>query len=205
MAALELLGYDDPRAFIEGIAEDGGRMTPERKELYELKKWREQQETEKQQQQERIQREAQEAQNKQRLDSIRTSIVNTIKGQFADGLVSMPGGADAVLNQMDQMAAENPETMPRIEDAISAVEKTYTTQIAALLENPKARQLAEEHLASSKSSQKATAPSHRPVSRTIGSDATARSTPQRDNYVPTRSGDREVEDAIARFLRPRGI
>lgn len=198
---MELLGYDDPRAFIEGIAEDGGRMTPERKELYELKKWRDKQEAEQKSHAEKQQAEIIKQQQQQNLDRLRTSVVNTIKGSFGDTLVSLPGGEQSVLAEMDRMVAENPGTMPRIEDAITAVNKTYEQQIAQLLENPTARQYAAKHLSSDKSASMGSAPSQKPVTRTLGSAATPRSTGKTDPYVPSLSGDTEIEEILSRYNR----
>lgn len=204
LKALELLGYDDPRAFIEGIAEDGGRMTPERKELYELKKWRDKQEAESQQRAKQESLSIQAAQQKENIDRLRTSVVNTIKGTFSDTLASLPGGEESVLAEMDQMVLKSPGTMPRIEDAIHAVNKTYEQQMQKLLENPTARQFMQQHLASDKSASSGTAPSQKPVTKTIGSDATPRSSGKTDTYVPSLSGDAEIDD-ILRQLKRRGI
>lgn len=204
LKALELLGYDDPRAFIEGIAEDGGRMTPERKELHELKKWRDKQESEAQERTKQESLRIQQAQQKENVDRLRTSVVNTIKGSFANTLASLPGGEESVLAQMDQMVAANPGTMPRMEDAISAVNKNYEQQMRVLLENPTARQFMQQHLSSDKSASAGTAPSQKPATRTIGSDATPRSSGKTETYVPSMSGDAEIDDILSRYKR-RGI
>lgn len=204
LKALELLGYDDPRAFIEGIAEDGGRMTPERKELHELKKWREKQETESQERAKQETNKIQQAQQKQNLDRLRTSVVNTIKGSFSDTLASLPGGEETVLREMDQMVANNPGTMPRIEDAISAVNKFYQQQMRSLVENPSARQFMQQLLSSDKSASQGTAPSQKPVTRTLGSDASPRSSGKTEPYVPSIDGEREIDEILSRYKR-RGI
>lgn len=204
LKALELLGYDDPRAFIEGIAEDGGRMTPERKELHELKKWRDKQEAESQERAKQESLRIQQQQQQQNLDRLRTSVVNTIKGSFSDTLASLPGGEETVLREMDQMVAKNPGTMPRIEDAISAVNKFYEQQMRTLVENPSARQFMQQLLSSDKSASSGTAPSHKPATRTLGSDATPRSSGKTEAYVPSLDGEREIDEILSRYKR-RGI
>lgn len=204
LKALELLGYTDPRAFIEGIAEDGGRMTPERKELHELKKWRDKQEAEAQERAKQESTKIQQQQHKENVDRLRTSVVNTIKGSFSETLASLPGGEESVLRQMDQMVAENPGTMPRIEDAISAVNTFYERQMQTLAENPSARQFMQKLLSSDKSAQSGTAPSQKPVTRTLGSDATPRSSGKTDSYVPSMSGDAEIDEILRQYKR-RGI
>jgi len=201
LAALELMGYTDIKDFLTSIAEDGGRMTPERRELNQLKKWREEQETQAKKQQEQYQAQQQNQALQGKLDALRGQVQNTIKSEAYTGrLINLSGSDEQVMLEMDKMALETGE-MPQIEDAIERVENKFQQFLEQMSENPKIRSFFQEKLRSSKLGN--TAPSQsksRGNSKTIGSEVRSPGLRSGANLGPSDDGEREMQEALA-FLK----
>jgi hypothetical protein len=191
LSALEALGYTDVKAFVEGLVEDGGRMTPERKKVLELEKkiadreQREAEEVQTRQQQERA------SQQRAQLDALHNQVVQNIKEHHADSLASIDGSSQAVMQEMDRLAGEN-GVMPDIAEAIKNVSTNYEKNFRTILENPRARAIAQEILASSKIS-----PASRPKAsiNTIGSSAQAVTSP------PKSKGAYDPNDEVEQMVK----
>lgn len=195
LAALEAMGYTDLKEFIQSVADDGGRITPERQKILELEKKmaeRERQETEQRQQWE--QQQHQNAQ-RQQLDALHNQVVQTIKENYNDQLVAIDGSSQAVMQEMDRLAGEN-GVMPDISEAIENIQKQQEARFAQILENPRAQALAMQILKSSKIAQHPASSKKAPI-KTISGAVTSGTRSDRKDYVPSRSGDAEVEEAIA--------
>lgn len=195
IAALEAMGYKDVKSFLEGLAEDGGRMTPERRELLELKQWREKQEkaAEEAQQHQRTQMEQQHI--NQQLDAIRREVQTKLKSDvYGSRIVNISGADEQVMQQMDKMAAETGE-MPRIEDAIEAIESRYRENLKVLADNPEVRKYFQDLF---KSPSQAPSPSKsKGKLSTIGSEVRSPGVARTEEYVPSADGEREIQEALA--------
>jgi hypothetical protein len=199
IAALEAMGYtgqDAIKQFLSGLAEDNGRMTPERRELLELKKWRETQEEAQKAQQEQWQQQQQHAQIQAKLDQIRVNVQNRLKSpDFEGSVVSLAGSDQQVMEEMDRMATES-GTMPDINVAIKSVEKRFTSILEEMAKNPAAQKFFAERLSQSKSGHTDTAQSkQREMPKTIGRDARSPGT----HIAPESSSgddfDKELDEA----------
>jgi len=201
LAALELMGYSDVKTFLESIVEDGGRMTPERRELNKLKKWREEQETQSRKQQEQYQAQQQQQAIQGKLDALRGQVQNTIKSEAYTGrLINLSGSDEQVMLEMDKMALETGE-MPRIEDAIERVEGKFQTFLEQMAENQKIRAFFQEKLKPTKLSSMAPSQSKsRGTSKTIGSDVRSPGLRSAADNGPSDDGEKEMQEALA-FLK----
>lgn len=191
LSALEALGYTDVKAFVEGLVEDGGRMTPERQKVLELEKKiadrerREQEEIQTRKQQE------QAAASRAQLDALHNQVVQTIKEHHAESLASIDGSSQAIMQELDRLAGEN-GVMPDIATAIKNVSDNYEKNFRTILENPRARAIAQELLASSKTSP---APRSKASINTIGSSAQAVTTP------PKSKGAFDPNDEVEQMVK----
>lgn len=195
LAALEAMGYKDVKSFLEGIVEDGGRMTPERREIQELKQWKAQQEKQREEA-ENQHRTAQEQQRiHQQLDVIRRDVQDKIKSEtYANRLVNIDGADEQIMQEMDKMAAATGE-LPRIEDAIEAVESRFRENLKSLSGNPVVRSFFQDLF---KSPNSAPSPSKsKGKLTTIGSEVRSPGVAKTEEYVPSVNGEREIEEALA--------
>ncbi len=165
LSALEALGYTDIKEFIDGLVEDGGRMTPERKKVLELERKLTERENKEKEYNEQAQREHATRQQQQQLDRIHSEVVQKITADYADSLVSIEGGSQEVMQEMDRLAGEN-GVMPDISEAVANVQKRYEENFQKILGNPRAQQIALEIF---KSNKIATSPS-KPAPKTISSN-----------------------------------
>lgn len=165
LSALEALGYTDIKEFIDGLVEDGGRMTPERKKVLELERKLTERENKEREQNENQQREHATRQQQAQLDRIHGEVVQKINADYADSLVSIEGGSQEVMQEMDRLAGEN-GVMPDISEAVANVQKRYEENFQKILGNPRARQIALDIF---KSNKIATSPS-KPAPKTISSN-----------------------------------
>lgn len=198
LAALELMGYTDVKSFLESIVEDGGRMTPERRELQNLKKWKEEQEAQAKTQQEQYRAQQQQAHVQAKLDQIRSQVQDTIKSESYSGrLITLQGSDEQVMAEMDAMAIETGE-MPTIEDAIERVEKKFQGYLEEMAGNERIRQYFQEKLRNSKSGPTVPAQSKtRGNSKTIGSDTRSPGLRSQALLGPSDDGEKEEQEAIA--------
>jgi len=197
LAALEAMGYTDVKSFLEGLAEDGGRMTPERRELLELKKWRESEEKSRAEQQAAFQRQQQEAHQRAQLDGIRREVQNTIRSEdYSARLINLPDADEQVMLEMDAMAKETGR-LPKVEDAIGRVEDKFRGFLEQMAENPEILAFFRERVGAPKLSSTVTPQSKtRAKSRTIGSEA--RNPGLRT--VPTKRSELDEEDEVAEAI-----
>jgi len=195
IAALEAMGYKDVKSFLEGLAEDGGRMTPERRELLELKQWREKQEKEAQEREQQQRTHLEQQHINQQLDAIRQEVQAKIKSDvYGSRIVNIHGADEQIMQQMDRMAAETGE-MPRIEDAIEAVESRYRENLKVLADNPEVRKYFQDLF---KSPSQAPSPSKsKGKLSTIGSEVRSPGVARTEEYVPSVDGEREIQEALA--------
>lgn len=204
LAALELMGYSDTKSFLESIAEDGGRETPERKQIRELQKWKADQETERQKQAEAFESQKHQQAVQAKVDAIRSEVQNTLKSEtYSGSLLSLAGTDENIMAEMDRMATETGE-MPRIEDAIKVVEGKYRSYLKEMLGNPEVTKFFQENLRSAKL-QSHGAPQSKTRARTPTIDSAARSPGTR---LPDRKTAMDDEDATfaeaMRFLKTQG-
>lgn len=166
LSALEALGYTDIKEFIDGLVEDGGRMTPERKKVLDLERRLHEREEKERLSHEETQRQQATRQQQQQLDRIHNEVVQKINADYSDSLVSIEGGSQEVMQEMDRLAGEN-GVMPDISEAVSNVQKRYEENLQKILGNPRAQQIA---LNLFKSNKIATSPS-KPATKTISSNS----------------------------------
>lgn len=146
LAALELMGFTDTREFLQSIAEDGGRESPERKQLRDLQKWKAQQEQERQEQQRQYQAQQEQHAAQAKVDAIKAEVQNTLKSErYRDSLLALGGTDDNVFAEMDRMATETGE-IPPIEEAIKVVEGKYRSYLEEMLTNPEVTRFFQEKL-----------------------------------------------------------
>lgn len=201
LAALELLGYTDVKSFLDSIVEDGGRMTPERRELRKLQKWREEQEKTIAERETQAQEQQKQAELQSKLDALRSQVQNTITSDaYKARLVNLPGSDEQVMREMDALALET-GAMPKVEDAIERVETKFLGYLEDMASNPRVQAFFEEKLRQTKLSDKAPSQSKsRGNSRTIGSETRSPGLKPLADPGPSEDGDREMQEAIA-FLR----
>lgn len=166
LSALEALGYTDIKEFIDGLVEDGGRMTPERKKVLELERKLHEREQKEKEYHDNQQREIASKQQQAQLDRIHNEVVQKINADYADSLVSIEGGSQEVMQEMDRLAGEN-GVMPDISEAVANVQKRYEENFQKILGNPRAQQIALDIF---KSNKIPLSPS-KPATRTISSNA----------------------------------
>lgn len=201
LAALELMGYTDVKSFLESVVEDGGRMTPERRELQNLKKWKEEQEIAQKQQQEQWRAQQEQAAQQAKLDALHSKVKDTIKSEAYTGrLINLDGSDEQVMQEMDKMALETGE-MPDIADAIDRVEARFKASLEQMAGNAHIRTFFQEKLKDSKSG--STAPSQskpRGKTKTITSDIRAPGLKSHESNGSFDDEDKEFNEALA-FLR----
>lgn len=201
IAALEAMGYTDVKSFLEGLAEDGGRMTPERQQLQELKAWKESQEKAAEDAKKNQEAELEQTRLQQKLDAIRTEVQSKLKSDYATRLVNISGADQQILQEMDRMASETGE-MPDIEDAVEVVEGRFRENLKALSDNPEIRKYFQEVL---KSSPSAPLPSKsKGKISTIGSEVRNPGLAPSEEYVPSEDGEKEMQEALAFLSKRRG-
>lgn len=166
LSALEAMGYTDIKSFIDGLVEDGGRMTPERKKVLELERKLQERENQEKEQYERFQKDKANKAQAAELDRIHNQVVQKINADYADSLVSIEGGSREVMQEMDRLAGEH-GVMPDIAEAVANVQKRYEENFQKILGNPRARQIALDIF---KSNKIATGPS-KPAPRTMSSNS----------------------------------
>jgi DNA repair exonuclease SbcCD ATPase subunit len=199
IAALEAMGYSDVKSFLEGLAEDGGRMTPERQQLQELRQWKESQEKAAEEAKAAQEKEIEQTRLQQKLDAIRSEVQSKLKSDYASRLVNISGADQQILQEMDRMASETGE-MPEIEEAVEAVESRFRENLKSLSENPEIRKYFQEVL---KSSPSAPLPSKtKGKISTIGSEVRNPGLAPTEEYVPSEDGEKELQEALA-FLNKR--
>lgn len=201
IAALEAMGYTDVKEFLTGLAEDNGRMTPERRELMEMKKWRDAQEAKEKTRQEEFQAQQRNAEIQAKVDQIRVNVQNRIRSpEMAERLINIETADEQVMREMDRLATET-GVMPDIEVAIRNVEGHFQGALEQLAKNPAAIRFFQERLNSSKSGPAVTAQSkQRENTRTIGQDARSPGTHIPSENKSSRGDDVDVEDAV-KWLR----
>lgn len=172
LAALELMGYKDPREFLESIAQDGGKETPERRQIRELQKWKEDQEKQHQEQMRQWQAQQQQQQVQSKLDALKAKVQDTLKSvTYRETVLALDGADEVILQQMDRMATESGE-IPRIEDAIKVVEAKFRSNLEKMLANPEVASFFREKLPPTKSHGHGTPQSkQRARTGTIGAEA----------------------------------
>lgn len=198
LAAVELMGFADVKSFLEKLAADGGRMTPERKELQDLKRWREQTEKQQADAQKQQQESQQQAQFQAKLDSLRSNIQTQIKSEtYASRLINLPGADDQVMVEMDKLASETGE-MPRVEDAIEVVEGRFRTYLEDMAKNPEIVEFFKKRVGAVKSAPGTDSQSKgREKPQTIGSQARSPGlTPTPKRKTNRHHDDDEVAEAI---------
>lgn len=204
IAALELMGYSDTKSFLESIAEDGGRESPERKQIRDLQKWKAEQERTRQEQAEAFRAQQQQQAVQSKVDAIRAEVQNTLKSEtYRDSLLALGGTDENVMAEMDRLATETGE-IPRIEDAIKVVEGKYRSYLDEMASNPEISRFFSERLRSAKS-QSNGAPQSKSRAKSGTIDSAARSPGTR---LPSRSTAIDDEDAVfaeaMKFLKAQG-
>jgi hypothetical protein len=204
LAALELMGYTDTKSFLESIAEDGGRESPERRQIRELQKWKADQETARQEQQRQYEAQQQQQAVQAKVDAIRSEVQNTLKSEtYRDSLLALGGTDENVMAEMDRMATETGE-MPRIQDAIKVVEGKYRSYLEEMLSNREVTQFFAEKLRSAKS-QSMGAPQSKSRAKHQTIDSAVRGPGTRVSSRPAALDDEDAVMAEAMsFLKAQG-
>lgn len=198
IAAMEAMGYSDVKSFLERLAEDGGRITPERRELAELKAWRQEETARREKEQAQAEEARQQAHFQSKLDSLRTDIQNQIKSEtYASRLINVPGADEQVVVEMNRLAAETGE-MPRVSDAIEAVEGRFRSYLTDMAKNPEIVAFFQKQAGAGKSVPAADSQSKgREKTQTIGSDTRSPGlTPTPKRKANRYGDDDDVAEAI---------
>lgn len=191
LSALEALGYTDVKSFIQGLVEDGGRMTPERAKVLELEKKIADRERQEQEQREAYQKEQQTAQQRAQLDSLHNQVLQQIKQSHNESLVSIDGSSQMVMQEMDRLAGET-GVMPDISQAIENVAQSHEKHLKQILENPRAQAIARELLASHKTAPNA--PRQKASIKTIGDTVASGTAP------PKPKGEYDPSDELEQMV-----
>ena len=200
IAALEMLGYTGDNAikeFLQGLAEDNGRMTPERRELLEMKKWRQEVEAREKAQAEQHQTQAQQQQIQAKLDQIRANVQNRLQSPDYEGsILSLKESDHQVMLEMDRMATES-GVMPEIDVAIKNVQNRFQGVLEELAENPAVQEFFQNRLGQSKLGSAVAAQSkQREKTRTIGRDTRSPGTQVNQENDSSGSRDPELDEAV---------
>jgi hypothetical protein len=135
LAALKVLGYEEPTEFLKQIAETGGKWTPEQQELYEVKQKlaeREKQEAEwrKQQEQDYAAREY-----NQKVDAWHKEIAQYARTseQWKGTLAEIPGTEQLAFQVIADHYEKTQETLP-YDSALQVVTENLRGQLLSSLE-----------------------------------------------------------------------
>lgn len=201
LAALELLGYTDVKPFLERLAADGGRMSPERKKIQELENWKQAQEKQAQEQQTRWQQQQEQQVLTGKLDALRRDIQTRIIAEENKGTVLNIYGADEqIMLEMDRLASAT-GTLPDIAVAMKNVSDTFRGNLERLSDNPEVLEFFRSKLSNTKLSSMAPSQSkQRGTPQTIGRDTRSPGLRPKDRETLSPDGSAEEEEAYA-FLR----
>lgn len=155
-ALLELAGFSDIREFVERLAEDGGRLTPERRQLKELqKKFDDAERARTEEREAQTQAQAQETETRQykaAVDKVNSDIVSFIKtNESKYSMLSLEGGSQMVFQELQahyrKTAGEDGvgETLP-LEKAVQAVNARVEGNLRKLVDNAQVRAIIEDAL-----------------------------------------------------------
>lgn len=142
--ALKLLGHEDPKAFLEEIAESGGKVSPAERIAREAQRELAELRAERAKEQEAKQRESAEREYQQGVDTHLKNIDNTLKTnpKFSKSLVAgLEGAKQAALEEMRKHFAKTErelgegEVMP-YDRALETVETNFKKELDALAGNP---------------------------------------------------------------------
>jgi hypothetical protein len=175
-------------------------MTPERKQLVELQKWKAAQEQREKEFAEKQQQAELTAKQQAELDKVSNSIVNTIKSnpKYSKGLVAEahPREILAIMDEMAQKDGEIPELEDVLAEAETRTEKTLRDALVKLQGNERAKAILDEVL-KPKLPQKPGAVSQKQPIKTISSEMRAgTSSKAAEEYVPSRDGQKELDEAL---------
>lgn len=132
--ALKMLGHDDPRKFLEHVAETGGRLTPEQKRIAELEQMVQADRAEREKAQSEFQQRQEQEQLEARTQQWHASIAEQIKDdpELKEGLAAVSGVEPAIFQVMQAHYAETEEVMP-VRDAAKIVEKNLEDRVTTML------------------------------------------------------------------------
>ena len=199
--SLKLLGYEDPIKFLEMVAKHGGQMSPEAREQSELRKevaaLRAEKEAEKQA---AVQQQAQQR-RQQAKQALKTEVESYVSGE-GKGMVSVPGGADAVMAAMQAHYNATKAKTGRgeelsVKQAVAQVEKDWESGIQEFVKIPKFRELVAKYMNAAGG---ASLPAKPAASRSVAVPAAAapREAPAQDKQSLLR-GDKELNEAMQWF------
>lgn len=150
--ALKLLGYEDPKAFMERIMETGGEWTPEQQKIYELEqRLSEREKLEKER--ETVAAQEKQTQEYQRLvDNWHTEIAQYTKQspKWQESIVSIPGTEATVFEVIQEHYRETGERMEfdeALETVAQNMEGTFNNALQQIAANPRGRAILEEFAA----------------------------------------------------------
>ena len=134
-AALKALGHEDGRAFLERIAETGGKMTPEQIRIADLESQLQTDRAAREEAQTKYQEQVQQQQLQQNLDSWHKDIHNyiTTDPEFASSIVNVEGTAPAVFEVMQKHYQETGGERMEYRDAVKAVESQMEAKVSGML------------------------------------------------------------------------
>jgi len=194
IAALKLLGYNDPIKFLEDVAATDGKADPKvsqmEMELRALKEEREQEKAAARARQE-------EAEQRQAVDRVNQEIVSFIKNdsKFGKGLVSHPEGQVAIFNVMREHYQQGKSIS--VAQAAEIVEKTWEGGLLSFVNNPRGRELLLKALNESDSKPGAASEQKQPPKVL----AVREQSPEKTEEVD-KSGEKELAEA-SRWLKQR--
>lgn len=204
LAALEAIGYTDIKTFIDRLAVDGGRDTPERKELREMRQWRESVEAERQENQRQLAAREQQAQIDAQLENLRSTIKDRINtDEYANSLLRLKDADQQVMHEMDRIVTQTGK-MPTPEEAMKSVETRMKGTLEEMAGNEAILEFFRSKLGANPSNGNQAAQSNkRANTRTIGGNARTPGLQHREDYVPSANGEEELQEAI-RWARNLG-
>ena len=194
---LKLLGYEDGVAFLEMVAANGAKMTPEARERMQLKKeidaLKQERALEKQQ--------AEQTQAQARRQEAQKKVVSDIRGflykEASNSLAAVTGGEQEIYKKMQQHYRETKEKTGRgveltPKQAAEMVEKDWEQGIKVFMKNPKFRNLVSSLLTEGQQQ-----PQRRSQQRTPGRVVDVpKPTGDKRDVSEIYRGDKELEEAL---------
>ncbi len=197
-AALKLMGFEDPVAFLHEVAEHGAKPTKERAEILSVKKEIAAIKAERDREVQARQALEQKANNERFIANKRSEIKGFIEKHpaLSKGLVTIEGAHDQVLTKIATHFNETHKKTGKgeelsVEKAVAAVETEWEQGIEALARNPKAQEVFKRVMGAVKAA---------PVkAKPVGVQTLKAPVSQEDpeDLRSVRRGDKEMKEALS--------
>jgi len=205
---LEAAGFKDLNELLERFADDGGRLSPERRQLKELQKKLESFEAEKSQLAARQQEETVSRQRQQAIDNVNGEIVQFLKtNEIKYPLLSMDGSKDLVFKKLQDHYRKTEEETGSgqaltLEKAAEMANSEAESIVRMILGNSRALELAKEIL-ETKSNVKPGAASVKQPIKTITNEARSSVGVKNNKSKTSNELFEEAQEMLRRSLNAR--